>query len=135
MVPTLRERGARIAVDDVGEGYAGLQRVMAMSPDLLKLDRSLVTGVEAEPAKRPWLKRSFATPQRSERRSALKASKAWTTSTPCRPRRGGSPRMGHRNAVRTFEEVSEASRLTCESSFARALAVGGEERTRHATEP
>jgi GAF domain-containing protein len=38
-------------VDDVGEGYAGLQRVMAIRPDVLKLDRALVTNVDREPAK------------------------------------------------------------------------------------
>ena len=43
----LRERGAQIAVDDVGEGYAGLQRVMSIRPDVLKLDRSLVSGVDS----------------------------------------------------------------------------------------
>jgi EAL domain-containing protein (putative c-di-GMP-specific phosphodiesterase class I) len=47
----LRRRGARIAVDDVGEGYAGLQRVMEIRPDVLKLDRSLVTDVDSDPAK------------------------------------------------------------------------------------
>lgn len=45
----LRRRGARIAVDDVGEGYAGLQQVMRIRPDLLKIDRSLVAGVHAQP--------------------------------------------------------------------------------------
>ena len=45
----LRERGAQIAVDDVGEGYAGLQRVMSIRPDVLKLDRSLVSGVDSRP--------------------------------------------------------------------------------------
>ena len=51
MLTRLRRRGARIAVDDVGEGYAGLQRVMQLRPDVLKLDRSLVTGVHRDPAK------------------------------------------------------------------------------------
>jgi EAL domain-containing protein (putative c-di-GMP-specific phosphodiesterase class I) len=45
----LRDRGAQIAVDDVGEGYAGLQRVMSIRPDVLKLDRSLVSGVDSRP--------------------------------------------------------------------------------------
>ena len=45
----LRSRGGRIAVDDVGEGYAGLQRVMRIRPDVLKVDRSLVTGVDRRP--------------------------------------------------------------------------------------
>lgn len=47
----LRTRGASIAVDDVGEGYSGLQRVMSMEPDVLKLDRSLVAGVRHGSAK------------------------------------------------------------------------------------
>jgi EAL domain-containing protein (putative c-di-GMP-specific phosphodiesterase class I) len=51
MLTRLRRRGARIAIDDVGEGYAGLQRVMEIRPDVLKLDRALVTNVHREPAK------------------------------------------------------------------------------------
>lgn len=37
----LRSRGARLAIDDVGTGYAGLERVIVLRPDLIKLDRSL----------------------------------------------------------------------------------------------
>ncbi|MFN0280964.1 MAG: EAL domain-containing protein [Kineosporiaceae bacterium] len=44
-VDALRERGALIAVDDVGAGYAGLRRVMDLAPDTVKLDRHLVDGV------------------------------------------------------------------------------------------
>jgi diguanylate cyclase (GGDEF)-like protein len=47
----LRERGARIAVDDAGAGYAGLQQVMRVHPDIIKLDRSLVADVDSDPAK------------------------------------------------------------------------------------
>jgi EAL domain-containing protein (putative c-di-GMP-specific phosphodiesterase class I) len=47
----LRQRGARIAVDDVGAGYAGFKRLMMVGPDVLKLDRALVTGVSREPRK------------------------------------------------------------------------------------
>jgi EAL domain-containing protein (putative c-di-GMP-specific phosphodiesterase class I) len=38
----LRERGGRVAIDDVGTGYAGLERIISLAPDLIKLDRSLV---------------------------------------------------------------------------------------------
>jgi EAL domain-containing protein (putative c-di-GMP-specific phosphodiesterase class I) len=41
----LRARGAAIAVDDVGTGYAGLLRLATMRPDLVKLDRTIVSGV------------------------------------------------------------------------------------------
>jgi diguanylate cyclase (GGDEF)-like protein len=47
----LRMRGARIAVDDAGEGYAGLQQVMNMHADIIKLDRALVADVHTDPAK------------------------------------------------------------------------------------
>jgi diguanylate cyclase (GGDEF)-like protein len=47
----LRERGAQIAVDDAGAGYAGLQQVMRVRPNLIKLDRSLIEAVHADPAK------------------------------------------------------------------------------------
>ncbi len=47
----LRARGARIAVDDAGEGYAGLQQVMRMRADIIKLDRALVADVSSDPAK------------------------------------------------------------------------------------
>jgi diguanylate cyclase (GGDEF)-like protein len=47
----LRKRGARIAVDDAGEGYAGLQQVMRMRADIIKLDRALVADVPSDPAK------------------------------------------------------------------------------------
>jgi diguanylate cyclase (GGDEF)-like protein len=47
----LRARGARIALDDAGAGYSGLQQVMRVQPDVIKLDRSLVQGVDQDPAK------------------------------------------------------------------------------------
>jgi diguanylate cyclase (GGDEF)-like protein/PAS domain S-box-containing protein len=47
----LRRRGAHLAVDDVGAGYAGLTQVMRLKPDVLKLDRSLVTGMSSDPVK------------------------------------------------------------------------------------
>lgn len=41
----LRRRGAQVAVDDTGSGYAGLLRLAALDPDIVKLDRTLVTGL------------------------------------------------------------------------------------------
>lgn len=47
----LRARGARIAVDDAGAGYAGLRQIMRLRPDIIKLDRDLVAGVGQDPAR------------------------------------------------------------------------------------
>jgi diguanylate cyclase (GGDEF)-like protein len=44
----LRARGARIALDDAGAGYAGLSHVVRVRPDLIKLDRSLVVDVQRD---------------------------------------------------------------------------------------
>jgi diguanylate cyclase (GGDEF)-like protein/PAS domain S-box-containing protein len=51
----LRARGARLAVDDTGAGYAGLTHVMRLQPDVIKLDRALTTGVDTDPAKAPLI--------------------------------------------------------------------------------
>jgi EAL domain-containing protein (putative c-di-GMP-specific phosphodiesterase class I) len=48
----LRDRGALVAVDDAGAGYAGLQHILELRPEFLKLDRSLVDGVDRDEAKR-----------------------------------------------------------------------------------
>jgi EAL domain-containing protein (putative c-di-GMP-specific phosphodiesterase class I) len=51
----LRNRGAAIAVDDVGAGYAGMLRVATMRPDFVKVDRTIVNGVHDSEAKRAVL--------------------------------------------------------------------------------
>jgi EAL domain-containing protein (putative c-di-GMP-specific phosphodiesterase class I) len=51
IIRQLRRRGAAIAVDDLGEGYAGLQQLMTLEPDVLKLDRALVSRAHELPAK------------------------------------------------------------------------------------
>jgi diguanylate cyclase (GGDEF)-like protein len=47
----LRARGARIAVDDAGSGYAGLKQLMRVQPDVIKLDRALISGIHTDGAK------------------------------------------------------------------------------------
>jgi diguanylate cyclase (GGDEF)-like protein/PAS domain S-box-containing protein len=50
-IDRLRERGARLAVDDAGAGYAGLKQLMRLDPDVIKLDRTIVTDVSRHPTK------------------------------------------------------------------------------------
>ncbi|GAB6196778.1 sensor domain-containing phosphodiesterase [Lysobacter xanthus] len=47
----LRQRGMRVAIDDVGAGYSSLQHVLRIGPDIIKLDISLVAGIENDLAK------------------------------------------------------------------------------------
>jgi EAL domain-containing protein (putative c-di-GMP-specific phosphodiesterase class I)/CheY-like chemotaxis protein len=41
----MREHGARLAADDLGAGYAGFRHLIALEPDVIKLDISLVHGI------------------------------------------------------------------------------------------
>jgi EAL domain-containing protein (putative c-di-GMP-specific phosphodiesterase class I) len=47
-IQPLRARGARLAVDDMGAGYSGLRQITTVLPSYLKLDRSLVTGIDRD---------------------------------------------------------------------------------------
>jgi EAL domain-containing protein (putative c-di-GMP-specific phosphodiesterase class I) len=47
-----RDRGVRIAVDDAGAGYAGLQHILNLQPDVIKLDLMLTRDVDTDPARR-----------------------------------------------------------------------------------
>jgi EAL domain-containing protein (putative c-di-GMP-specific phosphodiesterase class I) len=48
----LRQRGFRIALDDIGSGYAGLNSFTLLDPDIVKLDNVLVRDLDASPTKR-----------------------------------------------------------------------------------
>jgi EAL domain-containing protein (putative c-di-GMP-specific phosphodiesterase class I) len=62
----LRELGFRLAVDDLGSGYAGLASFASLEPDFVKLDRGLVVGIDREPVK-ARLVRSIVTVSRELR--------------------------------------------------------------------
>lgn len=47
-VAHLRRLGYRIAIDDLGAGYAGMSSITRLSPDVAKLDMSLVRGVDTD---------------------------------------------------------------------------------------
>ena len=51
-IAALRASGYRIAIDDLGAGYAGLSSFAALEPDIVKLDMSLVRDVHRSPVKR-----------------------------------------------------------------------------------
>jgi EAL domain-containing protein (putative c-di-GMP-specific phosphodiesterase class I) len=47
----LRVLGVRVAVDDVGSGFASFRHVTRVNPDILKLDRTLVCGIDDDPVR------------------------------------------------------------------------------------
>jgi two-component system, cell cycle sensor histidine kinase and response regulator CckA len=59
-VVRLRKLGYRFALDDLGAGYAGSARFALLEPEIVKVDMSLVRGIQDSPVKQK-LFHSFAT--------------------------------------------------------------------------
>ncbi len=47
----LRERGAQLAIDDAGAGFANLRHILRLAPDIVKLDLSLTQEIARDPAR------------------------------------------------------------------------------------
>lgn len=50
-VQRLRRLGFRIAIDDLGAGYASLNAFVDLEPDFVKIDMGLIRGIDASPAR------------------------------------------------------------------------------------
>lgn len=48
---TLRTMGYQLAIDDLGAGYSGLKSLAEIKPEVVKLDMSLVRGVDRDPTR------------------------------------------------------------------------------------
>ena len=44
-----RANGLRLAIDDVGAGFSSLRHIVVTSPDVIKIDRSIVSGLNSDP--------------------------------------------------------------------------------------
>jgi EAL domain-containing protein (putative c-di-GMP-specific phosphodiesterase class I) len=55
VIAELRDDGARLAVDDLGSGFAGLSRLVALRPDIVKFDRFLSLDVAEDPVRKALL--------------------------------------------------------------------------------
>jgi EAL domain-containing protein (putative c-di-GMP-specific phosphodiesterase class I) len=53
---TLMKMNLGIAADDFGKGYAGLDRVIKVKPDLIKLDRILIQNINRDEPKKAFVK-------------------------------------------------------------------------------
>jgi EAL domain-containing protein (putative c-di-GMP-specific phosphodiesterase class I) len=62
-VAVLRELGFRIAIDDLGAGYAGLSSFALFEPDIVKLDMALVRNLHQEPTKQKLVRTLVTTCQ------------------------------------------------------------------------
>jgi len=50
-----KQQGYQIAIDDTGAGYSGLQSIVSISYNYIKLDRSLIQNIDREPIKQALL--------------------------------------------------------------------------------
>lgn len=48
----LRADGVLVAVDDAGAGFASMQHILNLRPDVIKLDKALTHGIDEDPARR-----------------------------------------------------------------------------------
>ena len=48
----LRAQGVRLAIDDAGAGYSSLRHILQLAPDLIKLDRALISGIGIDGSRR-----------------------------------------------------------------------------------
>lgn len=46
-----REKGFKIALDDVGEGYSSLNMLIELKPDIIKIDRNIINGIDKDTLK------------------------------------------------------------------------------------
>lgn len=46
-----REQGFKIALDDVGEGYSSLNMIIDIKPDIIKVDRNIIDGIDTNELK------------------------------------------------------------------------------------
>lgn len=56
----LRARGVKLAVDDAGAGYASLRHVLALAPDIIKLDMSITQDIDSDFRKQALAKSMIA---------------------------------------------------------------------------
>jgi EAL domain-containing protein (putative c-di-GMP-specific phosphodiesterase class I) len=55
-IKVLRTMGFRIAVDDTGAGYASLNTISEIMPDIIKIDRSVIQNIDKNSVKESMLK-------------------------------------------------------------------------------
>jgi EAL domain-containing protein (putative c-di-GMP-specific phosphodiesterase class I)/putative methionine-R-sulfoxide reductase with GAF domain len=47
----LRSMGMQLAIDDTGAGFASLSHILKLHPDIIKLDRELIRGIDGDPVR------------------------------------------------------------------------------------
>jgi len=51
-IRSLRSAGVRLAIDDAGAGFASFRHILSLEPDIIKLDASLIHGIDTDRGRR-----------------------------------------------------------------------------------
>ena len=62
---SFRARGARVALDDVGAGYADVEDIARVRPDIVKLDRGVIRDLDTVPQQRGRVVSAIETARRA----------------------------------------------------------------------
>ncbi len=54
-----REKGFKIALDDVGEGYSSLNMLIELQPDIIKIDRNIISNIDSNELKQSTYRALF----------------------------------------------------------------------------
>lgn len=96
----LRGHGIRLAVDDAGAGYASFRHIVALAPDIIKIDRGIVSGVDKDPA-RSALVGAMVTFARSANATVVAEGVERTSELECLARLGVDTLQGHLTGMPT----------------------------------
>ena len=55
-----RRKGYKIALDDVGEGYSSLNMLIELKPDIIKVDRNIIDGIDKNELKQSVYKALYS---------------------------------------------------------------------------
>ena len=126
----VHERGMRVAVDDMGSGFAGLQRLVDVRPEVVKLDRGLTSEIDTDPSRRALVMamRQFADDMGSP--SSPRASSARTAPGAARPRHRLWPGLPPRATGGTALNAMPAAAALADDNAGRQAGVNGKGRPR-----
>lgn len=59
IIESFRDQGYRFAIDDVGDGYSGLNLISAINPSYLKIDMNIIRGIDKHTVKEALVRSLF----------------------------------------------------------------------------
>lgn len=65
VIKTLQEKGIKIAIDDVGNGFSSLRRLTELKPDIIKIDMNLIRNIDKDRLKRYMVEALFSAGSKS----------------------------------------------------------------------